>query len=168
MKSWEYRLIPFEQRILSQIIYGSGNDCHIFTGRRNTGGYGQIKKNGKCLLVHRWVWETANGLIPDGFCVLHSCDNPQCVNIKHLRLGTHDDNMKDKKAKGRGKGINAGYAHKRAMAKVTEQDVIAIKVGLASGKKQIDMAKRFGVSRNIVSDIRLEKTWRHLNIHVCG
>lgn len=167
MKAWEYRLLSIEERIWGRMIIGSEDECHLFTGAKNRFGYGQVKDKGKGFMVHRWVWEQTNGPIPAGLCILHSCDTPACANIKHLRLGSHDDNMQDKKDRGRGKGINKGFLHPRPNAKVTEQDVIAIKVGLASGKKQIDMAKRFGVSRNLISEIYLEKTWQHLNIHVC-
>jgi hypothetical protein len=42
--------------------------------------------------------------IKDGMMILHSCDNPACVNPHHLREGTHEDNMRDKAERERGKG----------------------------------------------------------------
>ncbi|WP_428985700.1 HNH endonuclease [Sinomonas terricola] len=41
------------------------------------------------------------GSIPDGAHILHSCDNPPCVNPGHLRPGTRFDNMQDKVLRGR-------------------------------------------------------------------
>ena len=54
--------------------------------------------------AHRISFELSNGPIPLGSYVLHSCDTRECVNPAHLRLGTHDENMGDKVARGRGHG----------------------------------------------------------------
>ena len=60
-------------------------------------------RDGKQLLVHRWIWEQANGPIPDGLFVCHRDDDPLNVNLDNLFLGTHSDNMQDMLAKGRGR-----------------------------------------------------------------
>jgi hypothetical protein len=54
------------------------------------------------LSQHRVAWEQAWGLtIPAGMIVRHSCDSPGCVNPLHLMIGTYQDNMDDKMARGR-------------------------------------------------------------------
>ena len=80
-------------------------DCHIWIGATNYFGYGKFSKNGKnWTLAHRFSYEQFNGEIPKNKFVLHTCDNPFCVNPDHLRLGTVSDNMKDRSAKGRWAG----------------------------------------------------------------
>ena len=160
MKPWEYRNIPFAERVRMHIRKDSNTGCHIFEGRRDGHGYGQIKDKGTPVLVHRWIWQQANGKTSKQ--VLHKCDNPSCVNIDHLFVGTHADNMADKVAKGRSKGVPRGYAHKRPMAKLTNEKVVEIKKLLARGYRQCDIAKDFGVSRNIICDIAIGNTWRHV------
>jgi hypothetical protein len=46
------------------------------------------------------------GPIPDGMLVLHTCDNPPCVNPDHLYLGTWKDNMQDRIKRGRNPKLN--------------------------------------------------------------
>ena len=78
------------------------NGCLEWTGNLGRGGYGSIKVHGKTISTHRFAWTLANGPIPDGFHVLHHCDNPPCCDTdKCLFLGTRADNMADKITKGR-------------------------------------------------------------------
>lgn len=73
------------------------SDCIEHTGYVGRNGYGQKKYRGKVVAAHRLAYAKANGLdvFTMGGCVLHSCDNPLCVNPEHLRLGTHKENMRD-------------------------------------------------------------------------
>ena len=77
------------------------NGCWEWSGSRNPAGYGTIGVHRSSRLAHRVAWEETNGPIPDGLFVLHSCDNPCCINPAHLWIGNHDDNMKDMIKKGR-------------------------------------------------------------------
>ncbi len=75
--------------------------CQEWMGNRNNKGYGRIGISGKSQQAHRVAWTIMYGDIPDGLCVCHRCDNPICVNVNHLFLGTVMDNTQDMIAKGR-------------------------------------------------------------------
>lgn len=64
-------------------------------------GYYMFKMEGVQYYVHRFAWEVFNGPIPEGMQVCHTCDNPACVNPKHLVLATAKQNTHDMIAKGR-------------------------------------------------------------------
>jgi hypothetical protein len=105
--------VPWQARLIQQ----PGSDCWIFGGSLNSDGYGNIRvggRKGKTIKVHRLAWEEANGPIPDGLTVCHTCDVPACCNPAHLFLGTQQDNVADMVNKGRFKGgssLNALKTH---------------------------------------------------------
>ena len=83
------------------------NPCDEWEGPTNGKGYGSVyvaktddNKSGTWN-AHRLMWMQTYGPIPRGHVVMHLCDNPKCINIEHLQLGTQSDNMFDKVAKGR-------------------------------------------------------------------
>jgi len=88
----------------------------------------------------------------DGKEVLHTCDNPLCVNIKHLRLGTHSDNMKDKQSKG------------RAAKKLTSEKVAYIRCLDTNGLLQREIAERVGISQSMVSSVLRGESWSHVDV----
>lgn len=75
--------------------------CWNWTAAKNRKGYGQIRIKGRLWIAHRLSYTLAKSEIPEGFHVLHSCDNPSCVNPDHLSIGTNQDNVDDKMAKRR-------------------------------------------------------------------
>lgn len=78
--------------------------CHLWMGWRELHGYGRMWVDGRTKTAHRVAWELANGPIPEGKIVMHTCDNRRCCNPEHLKLGTHGDNLRDRLDKRRGKG----------------------------------------------------------------
>ena len=91
--------------------------CIEWTGRLDRKGYGRTTAPTGEVLTHRIAYAMHHGTVPDGLHVLHRCDNPKCVNPRHLFLGTNDDNMADKVRKGRTVSLwgrdNPNYRHGR-------------------------------------------------------
>ena len=88
---------------MSDEIFDDPDACFEWELARDKDQYGIVRRNGKTMRAHRAMWEEIVGPIPDGMVLLHSCDNPSCVRISHLSVGTQADNVKDMIQKGRHK-----------------------------------------------------------------
>jgi predicted XRE-type DNA-binding protein len=104
------------------------------------------------------VWTLTNGAIPEDQQVLHRCDNRRCCNPSHLFLGTNADNVADRGAKNRSAPM-AGQLNPRA--KITPSDVAAIRGLYAAGLTQREIAARFGINQQSVSNVVTGVRWNH-------
>lgn len=93
--------------------------CGIWHSDRDKDGYPLVSWHGKTTRVTRLIWTFTHGPIAEGFQVLHSCDNPGCVNIEHFFLGTSADNRADCVAKNRqARGLKNGrHTHPESTAR---------------------------------------------------
>jgi len=126
------------------------NGCIDFVGATNQDGYGYIRDpaSGKMIYAHRASWAAHKGPIPLKRQVRHKCDRPICINIKHLRLGTHIDNMRDRTIRERGH-----------LNKLTAEKVRRIR---ADKRLQRVIAADYAIDQRTVSQIKRRKTWKHL------
>lgn len=91
-----------EERFIRRgVTDNEGSGCLLWQGHLDRDGYGHINIDGEMIRAHRYAWIMTNGDVPQGLFVCHRCDNPTCVNIEHLFLGTALDNNRDAIAKGR-------------------------------------------------------------------
>lgn len=143
----------------SKVQINPGNSCWEWTGCLNSKGYGCIGLNGKVRLAHRAMLEYLHGEIPPKMVGMHACDNPKCVRPSHLSIGTHQQNMADMRAKGRGKSVVGEQHHNQ---RVAPSDVIKARQMHAAGIKESEIAKQLGMTAENVWQIVHRRTWSHL------
>ena len=139
--------------------------CYVWRGSRRRQDYGAMMVDQKEWAVHRLAWTAINGPIPDGIDVLHRCDNPPCVRIDHLFLGTHLDNMRDMMKKGRYRpppteNSSRGVDHFRA--KLSDERVRILRDGISAGQSQAYFARLWSIDASTIHSAAHRKTWRHI------
>lgn len=153
--------LTLEQRFWSKVDRRGPDDCWPWTAALNESGYGVMRpdttrRNGPTIKAHRVSAQLA-GMRIEGLKVLHSCDNPICVNPAHLRPGTMQDNSTDMVRRGR-----STYGENKALAKLTDAAVIEIRRRSRAGEYRKVLAREFGVSPATISNVALGQTWTHI------
>jgi len=160
--------------------------CWLWVGLVDKDGYGRIRVSGKQARAHRYSYILHYG--ETDLWVLHRCDNPTCVRPDHLFLGTSQDNVADRTAKGRAaSGHQNGHATKpehtkrgiehynyqnpnapqkgtgNGRAKLTENDVRVIRWMWSNGTlTKSAIARHFDISDTTVYNILRGKLWAHV------
>lgn len=142
------------QRFWIWVDKGPDDECWEWQGTRRANGYGRFARvPGDSGMAHRYSYELHHGPIPSGLFVLHSCDNPPCVNPAHLRAGTHAENMADKARRGRCNPNARTF-------KLTDDDVRQIRRLYLPGEHHrfsrsnaTELARRFGVTREHIEAV---------------
>lgn len=141
--------------------YVAVSGCWIWSGSKTRHGYGQIRYNGKQTGTHRAFYAHYVGTIPAGHIVMHSCDQPSCVNPDHLVLGTAAENMRDMNEKGRTGGYRSHLGDRHKKAKLTTADIPVIRERIAAGETNAAIAADYDVSATAIWQIKTGKAWKH-------
>lgn len=121
----------------------AASGCWIWNGHRDS-GYGRIGSK----LVYRITYERVNGPVPKGLELDHLCRNRACVNPDHLEPVTHSVNSR-----------------RGAMARLTESDVRAIRLGIGSSVRRgtlTRLANKYSVGRSTMSRVLKYHTWKEI------
>lgn len=133
---------------------------HGKTGSRT--GYHNVYSKGKLERAHRLAYCFARRIPIEyikGSVVRHTCDNPRCINPRHLILGTQQDNIDDMLARQRHvapRGVQHGCAV------LTEDNVRFIRENYVRYSKEwgaVAISRMLGVTQSTVQRVVSGKTW---------
>jgi len=143
----------------SSYIHETPNCWEWLGTKRN--GYGRFNYKGKKWSAHRLAYRIYKGEFDESLDICHTCDNPGCVNPRHLFIGTHIDNMRDMRNKGRSPN-NKGENNPNV--KLSVNDVKDIRGYFINGGMNIsELSRKFNVTDTNIRDILNFKTWNHVN-----
>lgn len=142
-------------RFWSKVVRKGPQECWLWQGATYyTSGYGMFYPTAKHVGAHRASWELEHGLVPEGLCVLHTCDVRLCVNPEHLWLGTRGDNNRDRAEKGRSSDRRGEL---NPNAKLCVEQVREIRMAAATSD---ELALTYGVARRTINNILSYTTWK--------
>jgi hypothetical protein len=145
-----------EEKFWSKVNIQGDDECWLWTGAKWGNGYGLLCLNPSSLLAHRLSWELHYGLVPDGLLVLHKCDVRNCINPKHLYVGTHIDNTRDRVERNRS---SRSIGERSGKSKLKSGEVWLIRRLLGAKFSIRSIAKLFKISSNVIWGIKSGKRW---------
>lgn len=133
-------------------ITKTDNGCWLWSLKIRPDGYALCTYKRQSIYAHILSYKCFIGNIVDGLEVMHTCDVRHCVNPKHLKLGTHAQNMKDMALKHRGNFV-----------RLTDEQIKDIRYLVnVMGIPTNEVANQYGISQPYVSRLA-----RHLRrVHV--
>src|SRR6185436_2947016 len=153
----EQRIKTFEANTIKR----GPDDCWFWIGGKDKDGYGRMSWNGYVVRAPRLAYYLSTGKDPWPFQVLHTCDNPPCVNPAHLFTGTPKDNVDDAKTKGR---RNHPVGEQCYAAKISDKTAREIISTYEFGKISMNqLSVKLGVPKRTISDIVRGRSWKHLS-----
>lgn len=149
-----------EQRFWAKVDRRSDDECWEWAAKsKNQFGYGVFHpRKPETVGAHRFSLALKLGRpIAPGMFACHTCDNPPCVNPRHLYEGTNQDNVDDAVSRNRQKRGDMD-----PNAKLTDEDVLSIRVMVANGEKSRTAAAIYGVRESLISGIVRGNRWKHV------
>jgi hypothetical protein len=160
------------EKFKSKIIHEESSDCWVWTASKYRGGYGHFARwiDGKWKMykAHRFAYEFYTNTPREdmqGLFVCHTCDNPSCVNPKHLYLGSLQDNANDRVKRNRG-GFGRDKKHSWLSLEIAKK--------VRETKKRnpeltyVELAKLFNSSAPQVHRIVNNKIWKEKTSEMFG
>jgi hypothetical protein len=146
-----------QEKFWSKVTLSGSNDCWLWIGDKDPDGYGRIRSGTTRIRAHRVSYELFIGAIDKNLVICHKCDNPSCVNPKHLWMGTTQENTSDMVSKER-----HAYGERNGQSKLTKKQVDEIKKIYGTGQYTLkEIGKIFGVTYAMVHLIVKNKNWKH-------
>ncbi|HGM6611866.1 HNH endonuclease signature motif containing protein [Stenotrophomonas maltophilia] len=144
-----------KQRFLDKVSGSSDSrSCWTWTGAKLPRGYGRFYYRGRAQYAHRVSLRLLRGAdVPDHLVVMHSCDNPSCVNPDHLSVGTQRDNMRDASAKGRVIHAQDWRGSKNPKARLTESCRLRLIADSLRGISNRALSDQYGITITRVQQI---------------
>jgi hypothetical protein len=140
--------------------------CWLWIGELNTKGYGRYKRK---YFAHRVSFYLVHKRLSKDKMICHRCNNPSCVRPDHLFEGNASDNARDAYYKGK---LNITNISKDTQFKsgnrvnnigpIDSCTVIEIRKLYSEGITQVNLAKQYGFTRNVIWKIVNNKSYTHL------
>lgn len=144
---------------------GGSDACHPWTAAIAPNGYGRVGADGKTEQAHVFGWELEHGPVPPGKELDHECHNRalrdgtcqpgvclhrRCCNNSHLVLRTRKEHL--------------AAAPDHPTAKLNDTLVREIKICLAAGELQREIAERYDVKQETISAINTGRNWSRVKL----
>lgn len=151
--------LPYARTFFYAALASETDECIVWPFSRDAKGYAMFALPGyKSRRGHRLIYQIATGeTLGHEELVMHSCDNPPCLNPRHLSKGTNADNLGDMVRKGR-----SHHGQRHYMTRLSEDQARQVRELRRRGVPSTAVAEQFGISASSVRSIASGETWKHL------
>jgi hypothetical protein len=167
-----YIFVSDKERFWSFVDKKNVNECWEWKGskrkekNKGVGNYGKFTIKSKDISAHRYSFILHFGEFPDDLHVCHFCDNPPCVNPKHLYLGTQKENIADKIQRGRG---NFKIKYSEDFVNLLKEEIGEKERNKGNIRERNDKGKFFSNEKTYKEigekyGLTTSQTWRLINI----